>query len=170
MFGIKSLENLRELYVDELKDLYDAEHQVLEALPKLEEKAATHELKDGFAAHFEQTRKQVERLERIFSELGEPAERKTCKGMKGLLAEGDGFIRAMGDDETIDAALIAAAQRVEHYEMAAYGTLRTFARLLGFDRQARLLQQSLDEEGDTDKQLTRIAESWVNAQAAVGTA
>jgi ferritin-like metal-binding protein YciE len=169
MFGIKSLESLRGLYVDELKDLYDAEHQILEALPKMEEKATTHELKDGFAAHFRQTEGQVKRLERIFAELGEPAERKTCKGMKGLIAEGDGFVGAIGDDETIDAALIGAAQRVEHYEMAAYGTLRTWARLLGFDRQARLLQQSLDEEGDTDKKLTGVAESWVNAQAAVGT-
>jgi ferritin-like metal-binding protein YciE len=167
LFG-KNLENLRQLYLDELKDLYDAEHQILEALPKMEERAHTNELKDGFARHFEQTQRQIARLEQVFQSLGERAERKTCKGMKGLIAEGDSFVSASGDDETVDAALIGAAQRVEHYEMAAYGTLRTWARILGEEKQAKLLQQTLDEEGETDKKLTGIAESWVNVQAAVG--
>lgn len=169
LFG-KKLENLRQLYLDELKDLYDAEHQILEALPKMEERAHTHDLKDGFARHFEQTQRQVARLEQVFRDLGESPERKTCKGMKGLIDEGDSFVSASGDDETVDAALIGAAQRVEHYEMAAYGTLRTWARILGHDKQAQLLQQSLDEEGKADKKLTDIAESWVNVQAAVGSA
>jgi ferritin-like metal-binding protein YciE len=163
------LESLRELYLDEIKDIYDAEHQILQALPKMEEKATAPELKDAFREHFSQTTNQVARLEQVFQLLGVEPERKTCKGMKGLLAEGEHFVKARGDDDTLDAALIAAAQRVEHYEMAAYGTLRTYALCLGHEPQAELLQTTLDEEKETDQNLSMIAESTVNDLAAMAT-
>ena len=167
MFGKIKLENLEKLYVDELKDAYDFEHQILDALPKMEEAAVSSQLKEAFREHREQTRGQVKRLEQVFNMLGRDADRKTCKGMKGLIAEGDEYIKAKGDDATIDAALVSAAQRVEHYEMAVYGTLRTFARALGHADQANLLQQTLDEESKTDEKLTRLAESGINVEATV---
>ena len=168
MFGRKTLDDLRKLYLDELKDLYDAEHQILDALPKLENAAENHELKDAFAEHFEETKGHVRRLEQVFRGLGEEPERKTCEGIKGLIKEGDEFVKARGDGDTIDAALISAAQRVEHYEIAAYGTLRTYARHLGHQDQVRLLEETLDEESDADEKLTEIAESGINEMAAVG--
>ena len=161
------LESLKELYLDELKDIYDAEHQILDALPKMEEKATTPELKDAFRLHFNQTTGQVERLEKVFASLGVDAERKACKGMKGLLGEGKQVLKARGDDDTLDAALIAAAQRVEHYEIAVYGTLRTYAECLGHDDHVQLLQANLDEEAETDKNLSSLAETWVNELAAM---
>ena len=161
------LESLRKLYVDEIKDIYDAEHQILEALPEMEDKATTPELKDAFREHFSQTTNQVARLDQVFESLGIDAERKTCKGMKGLLAEGEHFLKTSGDDDTIDAALIAAAQRVEHYEIAVYGTLRTYAVMLGHEDQAELLQTSLEEERATDENLSAIAEATVNQLAAI---
>ena len=167
MFGKIKLENLEKLYVDELKDAYDFEHQILDALPKMEEAAVSPQLQAAFREHREQTRGQVKRLEQVFNMLGRDADRKTCKGMKGLIAEGEEYIKAKGDDATIDAALVSAAQRVEHYEMAVYGTLRTFARALGHTEQANLLQQSLDEESKTDEKLTRLAESGINVEATV---
>ena len=130
MFGKMKLENLKTLYLDELKDAYDFEHQILEALPKMEKAASADELKQAFREHRGQTELQVGRLEQIFQSLGEKADRKSCKGMKGLLAEGEDFIKARGDRDTIDASLISAAQRVEHYEIAVYGTLRAYARVL----------------------------------------
>ncbi|HEX2254827.1 MAG TPA: ferritin-like domain-containing protein [Thermoanaerobaculia bacterium] len=165
MFGATKFENLKDLYVDELKDLYDAEHQILEALPMMAEKASHTELQQAFRNHLEQTRGQVTRLEQVFQKLGMQPERKTCKAMKGLMAEGQEILKAKGDDDTIDAALIAAAQRVEHYEIAGYGTVRTLAQRLGHEDQARLLQEILNQEGETDKKLTRLAESRVNADA-----
>jgi ferritin-like metal-binding protein YciE len=165
MFGATKFENLKDLYVDELKDLYDAEHQILEALPQMAEKASHPELKQAFRTHLEQTRGQVTRLEQVFQKLGVEPERKTCKAMKGLMAEGEEILKAKGDEDTIDAALIAAAQRVEHYEIAGYGTMRSLARRLGHEDQARLLQQTLDQEGEADKKLTRLAESRINAEA-----
>ncbi len=167
MFGKIKLENLEKLYVDELKDAYDFEHQILDALPKMEEAAVSPQLKEAFREHREQTRGQVKRLEQVFNMLGRDADRKTCKGMKGLIDEGEEYIKAKGDDATIDAALVSAAQRVEHYEMAVYGTLRTFARALGHTEQANLLQQTLDEESKTDEKLTRLAESGINVEATV---
>jgi ferritin-like metal-binding protein YciE len=167
MIGGEKLENLRGLYLDELEDIYDGEHRILEALPKMEEAADAHELKDAFREHHRQTQGQVQRLERVFRSLGETPQRKTCKGIEGLLAEGEEFVKARGDDDTRDAALISAAQRVEHYEMAAYGTLRTFARALGHEDQANLLQETLDEEGVTDRKLTQLAEAGINELAAV---
>jgi len=165
MFGSTKFEDLRDLYVEEIKDVYDAEHRILDALPRMAEKANDDQLKQAFRSHLEETRGQVRRLEQVFGSLGIDPDRKTCEAMKGLMSEGDELLGAKGDGDVIDAALIGAAQRVEHYEMAAYGTLRTLARQLGHEDQARLLQETLDEEGAADEKLTRIAESRVNRKA-----
>ncbi|HEX2254038.1 MAG TPA: DUF892 family protein [Thermoanaerobaculia bacterium] len=158
--------NLESLYQDELKDAYDFEHQILEALPQMAEAAHNEEVRQAFQEHQRQTEGQVERLEQVFRLLGQKPGRKHCDGMEGLIEEGEEILEAEGDEAAIDAALIAAAQRVEHYEIAAYGTLRTYARTLGYDDQAELLQQTLDEEGETDELLTQLAESGLNQQAA----
>lgn len=159
------MDTLHELYVDELKDLYSAENQILKALPRMI-KAATHkQLKQGFTKHERQTRQHVKRLERIFRSLGEKPTGKKCVGMEGVLKEGSELIREKPDKEVLDAGLIAAAQHVEHYEMAGYGTVRTWARLLGHDDHEALLQQTLDEERDTDEALTSMAESSINVEA-----
>jgi len=168
MFGKIKMNNLKDLYVDELKDAYDFEHRILEALPKMEQSADADELKQAFREHRTQTENQVRRLEQVFREIGEEPSRKTCKGMKGLIEEGEEYVKARGDSDTIDAALISAAQRVEHYEMAVYGTLRTYAEVLGHTSQASLLQENLDEEAQTDDKLTRLAESGINVEAASG--
>jgi ferritin-like metal-binding protein YciE len=161
------LDNLEELYVHELKDLYDAERQILKALPKMAKAASNRELQRAFQKHEKQTERQVQRLDRIFKELGETPGRKKCKGMEGLITEGQELIRERPDPDVLDAGLIAAAQKVEHYEMAGYGTARTYAQQLGHDRHAELLQQTLDEEGETDKLLTELAVSSVNIEAEV---
>jgi ferritin-like metal-binding protein YciE len=166
MFGKMKLENLRTLYLDELKDAYDFEHQLLDALPKMENAANAEELKSAIRAHCGETERQVGRLEQVFQGLGEKAERKTCKGMKGLVAEAEEYLKARGDRDTIDASLISAAQRVEHYEIAVYGTLRAYARVLGHQDQAGLLQQNLDEESKADQKLTQLAEQGINVAAA----
>ena len=159
------LETLEDLYVEELKDLYSAENQILKALPKMI-KAATHvRLKRAFTAHERQTRQHAKRLERICKELGTSPKGKKCEGMEGLLKEGASLIKERPDKDVLDAGLIAAAQHVENYEMAGYGCVRTYARLLGYESQAQLLQQTLDEEGDTDKLLTVLAESSINIDA-----
>ena len=160
------LENLQGLYLDELKDIYDAEHQIIEALPKMEQAASDPELKDAFRTHLQETKQQVARLEQIFEHLEETPERKTCKGMKGLLAEGEEYMKARGDADTIDASLISAAQRVEHYEIAVYGTLRAYAECLDQEVHISLLQATLDEEGQSDKTLTTLAENVINLEAA----
>lgn len=170
MFGKMNLKNLETLYVDELKDAYDFEHQLLDALPKMEKSAHTPELQEAFREHRRKTENQVRRLEQVFDGLGQRPDRKSCKGMKGLIDEGEEYIKAKGDDATVDAALISAAQRVEHYEMAAYGTLRTYARALGRPEQASLFQQNLDEETAADEKLSRLAETGINVEAAVPTA
>jgi len=159
------LNSLRELLVEELKDLYDAEHQLTRALPKMAEAAANSQLRDAFNQHLSETEGHIRRLEQAFQALGENASRKTCKAMKGLIEEGSEAIEENMDPEVKDAALIAAAQRVEHYEMAGYGAARTFAQTVGHRDVAELLQQNLDEEGNADKKLTQIAESRVNQQA-----
>jgi ferritin-like metal-binding protein YciE len=162
------MESLRDLYVEELKDVLNAEKQLIKALPKMA-KAATHvELRSAFQDHLAVTEEQVRRLETIFDDLGKPARGKKCVGMEGLIAEGSEMMAEDIEPEVLDAALISSAQRVEHYEIAAYGTLRTYARTLGLDSHARLLQQSLDEEGEADKLLTQIAESTVNVDAEMG--
>jgi ferritin-like metal-binding protein YciE len=157
--------DLHELYVEQLRDLYSAENQLVKALPKMAEAATTDELRTAFEEHLEQTQGHVQRLETIFENLGEKPTGEKCKGMEGLVAEGSEVIE--NDDfegELKDAALIAAAQRVEHYEIAGYGTVRTFASLLEDDEAVELLEQTLEEEKETDQKLTEIAES-VNLEA-----
>jgi len=154
---------LKELYIDELKDLYNAENQLLKALPKMAKAATSEELSAGFEEHLEQTRGHVQRLEDIFKQLGESPKGKKCKGMEGLIEEGSEAIDQY-DDELLDAALIGAAQRVEHYEMAGYGTVIAFAEELGESEHVELLKQTLEEEKATDEKLTGLAVD-INAQA-----
>ena len=160
------LEQLQDLFVHNLKDMYSAENQILKALPKMVEAAETPELKSAFEEHLKQTQGQVQRLEQVFDKIKEKPGGVVCKGMKGLLEEGQELIEEKADPAVRDAGLIEAAQKVEHYEIAGYGTLRTYANLLGFKDVAGLLQQTLDEEGATDKKLTRLAEGIVNKEAA----
>lgn len=164
------LHDMRALYLEELQDLYDAEHQITEALPKMIQACHHPDLKSAFETHLQETRGQIGRLEQVFQMLGEKAERKTCTGMKGIIAEGSDKLKHAKDSnpDVLDAGLIAAAQHVEHYEMAGYGCVRTWARELGFHDQARLLQQTLDEEGNTDKLLTSLAEERINRDAEEG--
>ncbi|HEV2803579.1 MAG TPA: ferritin-like domain-containing protein [Chthoniobacterales bacterium] len=159
------MDSLKDLYIDELKDLYNAENQLLKALPKMAKKASAPELKKAFQDHLTQTEGHVTRLEKIFKKLGEKPTGKTCKAMKGLVEEGKEVIEEDGDGSVLDAALIGAAQRVEHYEMAGYGVVRTFASLLGEDEAQDLLQRTLNEEGETDKKLTALAETVINVEA-----
>jgi ferritin-like metal-binding protein YciE len=161
-----SLDSLDKLFLEELKDIYNAEKQILRALPRMAKAAETPELTQAFTNHLRETEGQVTRLERIFKELGQTPRGKKCKGMEGLLEEGKEILEEDGDPAVIDAALIAAAQRVEHYEIAAYGCLRTYAELLGYSQAQNLLQQNLQEEEAADKKLTKIGESGVNQAAA----
>jgi ferritin-like metal-binding protein YciE len=158
-------ETLQKLYVEQLKDLYSAEGQILEALPKMIQKASHADLKRGFQEHYQQTEQQIQRLEEIANMIGEDLGGHECKGMKGLLEEGEEAMEEFKDSDVLDAALIASAQRVEHYEMAGYGCSRTYANLLGFADQATILQRTLDEEGETDKKLTELAETVINIDA-----
>jgi len=155
---------LKELYIDELKDIYNAENQLVKALPKMAKAANSEELRTGFEEHLVQTRGHVQRLEQIFKELGEKPSGKKCKGMEGLVAEGQEMMGEDFEDDVMDAALISAAQRVEHYEIAAYGTVRTYAELLGEDTAVQLLEQTLEEEKETDQKLTDMA-SEINVRA-----
>jgi len=159
------MNSLRELYVEELKDLYSAETQILKALPRMIRAATNKDLQRAFTLHERQTQQQVKRLDRIFRMLDESTRGKKCKGMEGLLEEGQELIKERPEPEVLDAGLIAAAQRVEHYEIAGYGTVRTYARQLGEEEQANLLQETLDEEGETDKLLSSLAESSINIEA-----
>ncbi|PTX92363.1 ferritin-like domain-containing protein [Opitutus sp. ER46] len=159
-----ALKNLRDLLVDELRDLHNAESQLVKALPKLAKAASNEELREGFEQHLEETRGHVDRLDRCFKILGEKAKGKTCHAMKGLVEEGSEAIETEAPDAIRDANLIGAAQRVEHYEIAAYGTARSFAETLGETKVANLLQETLDEEGETDKRLTALA-SQINEEA-----
>ena len=159
------MESLKELYVDELKDLWSAENQITKALPKMIKAATNAKLKKAFNTHLKQTERHIKRLERIFKELDESPRGKKCVGMEGLLKEGSELIKEKPEAEVLDAGLIAAAQHVEHYEMAGYGCVRTWARQLGEDRHADLLQETLDEEEQTDKLLTDLAESTINIEA-----
>jgi ferritin-like metal-binding protein YciE len=156
---------LEELLIDELKDLYSAENQIVKALPKMAKAASSPELKRAFERHLEETKRQVERLNQIGEQLEVRLSGKKCKGMEGLIEEGKEIIEEDLDEDATDAGLIGAAQKVEHYEIAAYGTARTHASLLGYNKVARLLQQTLDEEGNTDKKLTALAESVINVEA-----
>ena len=156
--------SMRDLYIQELKDLYNAENQLVKALPKMAKAAESLELKQAFEDHLEETKTQVSRLEKICAKMQVNPKGKKCKGMEGLVDEGKEYLERWDDSSVRDAALIAAAQRVEHYEMASYGCARTFARLLGDEEAAELLQESLDEEGNADKKLTSIAEN-INVEA-----
>ncbi|MEO7319405.1 MAG: ferritin-like domain-containing protein [Chthoniobacteraceae bacterium] len=159
------LDTLKDLYILELKDLYSAEKQILVALPKMAKAASNQELAAGFKEHLEQTKKHVARLEKILTSHGQTTRAPKCKGMEGVLKEGAEMIEEEADEEVRDAGLIAAAQRVEHYEMAGYGCARTYAELLGDKEGARQLQTTLNEEGDTDKKLTKLAMSVINIAA-----
>lgn len=165
----ESLNTFDDLLTHQMQDLYDAEHQLAEALPKMADAASSSDLKNAFNTHLMETREQIKRLEQAFQQLGKPAERVTCPAMKGLIKEGQETISASGDPHVKDAALIASAQRAEHYEISAYGTVRTLLRQVGQDKVGSLLQKSLDEEGNTDKKLTRLAESHINQEAAAVT-
>ena len=159
------LNTLHALYVEGLKDLYSAENMILKALPRMIKSSTHKELKRAFTLHERQTREQVKRLERICKELGESPRGKKCVGMEGLIEEAKELIGEKPDPDVLDAGLISAAQHVEHYEMAGYGTVRTYARQLGMEEHARLLQQTLDEEGETDKLLTDLAVRSINIDA-----
>jgi ferritin-like metal-binding protein YciE len=161
------LGSLNDLFVEELKDIYDAEKQLTKALPKMAKEASSQELAEAFQEHLEVTEGQVDRLEQIFKSIGESPGRKKCEGMKGLIEEGEEMMDKEANEPVKDAALIAAAQKVEHYEMASYGCLRTWAELLGNKEVAELLQETLDEEGEADKKLTQIAEA-LNIEADSG--
>ena len=158
-------ESLQKLYLEQLKDLYSAETQILEALPKMAKQTKHPELKRAFQEHYQQTEQHQQRLEQIGRDLGEDLSGHKCKGMEGLVKEGDEVMKEFSDSDVLDAALISAAQRVEHYEMAGYGCARTYAHMLGMTQHADLLQRTLDEEGDTDAKLTDLAESVVNIDA-----
>jgi len=159
------LDTLQALYVEGLRDLYSAENQLMKALPKMGKAATSPELQEAFETHLAQTAQQIQRLDKIFAELAETPTGKHCKGMEGLIAEGEELMQEDADPDVMDAGLIAAAQHVEHYEMAGYGTCRTYAELLGFDDQMELLQQTLNEEEETDQLLTEIALTSVNLAA-----
>src|ERR1700757_832417 len=160
-----NLETLKELYVNELRDLYNAENQLIKALPKMAKGASSDELKVAFEKHLEQTKGQVQRLEEVFEEIDEKPKGKTCQAMKGLIEEGSEILKQDGDESVIDAGIIVAAQKVEHYEIAGYGSVRTFAHLLGQNKAAELLQATLDEESETNELLNRLAESIINPEA-----
>jgi ferritin-like metal-binding protein YciE len=159
------MNTLRDLYIDELKDLWSAEKQLVKALPRMAKAANDPELSKAFMTHLRQTEQQVRRLEQVFEDLGESPRGKKCIGMEGLIEDGQELIKERPDPDVLDAGLIAKAQHIEHYEIAGYGTVRTYAQLLGSERQAQLLQQTLDEEGQTDKLLTQLAEGSINIEA-----
>jgi len=160
-----SLESLQDLYLEQIRDLHSAEQQIIDALPNMVERATNPKLSAGFTRHLEQTRQQAGRLERIGQRMEQKVTGKKCKGMEGLLKEGDEAIDEDGDPQLVDAALIAAAQRVEHYEIAAYGCARTYAEALGLNDDVAVLQQTLDEEAETDEQLTQISLSILSPDA-----
>jgi ferritin-like metal-binding protein YciE len=159
------LKSLDDVFEAELKDLLSAEKQLVEALPEIAGAASSKDLAEAVNEHLEETRGHVKRLEQVFDEIGVPADSEHCEGMEGLISEGSEVAGAEGDGAARDAAIIGAAQRVEHYEIAAYGTARTLAKQLGHDRAAKLLSETLDEESAADEKLTRIAESSVNTAA-----
>jgi ferritin-like metal-binding protein YciE len=159
-----SIDNLQQLFVEQLRDLYDGEQQITKALPKLIDKATNSALKAALQEHLEVTRDQIARLESIFSELGEKPTGESCKGMQGVIGEGDHLVSMCKENSVMDSGIITAAQRVEHYEIAGYGTVKTFARQLGRSNFAQLLETTLEEEKEADKKLTQLAEA-LNVQA-----
>jgi len=160
------VDSLEQLYVDQLRDIYDAENQLVRSLPKMAKAASSPELRTAFEQHLEQTREHVRRLDEIFRSLGHPSKGRSCKAMIGLIEEGEEIVKLDTEPSVRDAGLIAAAQKVEHYEIASYGTLRTFAEFRGDRQAAQSLQETLDEEYEADKTLTQVAESSINVEAA----
>lgn len=158
------MESLQELYIQGLKDLYSAEKQIVRALPKMIKAADSDELRAGFEQHLEETQEQVNRLEQIFNELGVSPRGKKCVGMEGLIEEGKELMEEDAEPEVLDAGLIAAAQHIEHYEIAGYGCVRTYAELLGYNDAAKMLQKTLDEESATDEKLSELAQN-INVEA-----
>ena len=165
LLTVSDFNSFEDLLAEQVKGLYDAEQRLVDALPKMAGAATSTKLKDAFLEHLDQTKEHVRRLEQVFPIIGVPAERQTCAAMKGLISEGGDVIQAKGNAAVRDAALIAAAQRVEHYEMAAYGSARTFAQQLGLADAAALLQATLDEEGAADRKLTDLAMHGINTEA-----
>lgn len=159
---------LNDLLEDELKDIYSAEKQLIKALPKMAKKASSTELRSALQEHLEITKRQTQRLERVFEELGSKAKAKTCEAMKGLIEEAEDMMSEDAEEAVLDAAIIGCAQKVEHYEIASYGTVKAWAQRIGNDRAARLLDETLQEEGEADQRLTDIAESMVNEEAQSG--
>ena len=159
------LDTLKTLYIDELRDLYNAENQLIKALHKMAKAASSEELQEAFEKHLEQTKTHVDRLEEVFEEIGEKPKGKTCRAMKGLIEEGSEILHEDREESVIDAGIIVAAQKVEHYEIAGYGSVRTFAQLLGKDRSAELLQTTLEEESEANELLNKLAEDIVNPEA-----
>ena len=162
------LDTLQKLFISELRDIYHAEGQLLKALPKMAEGASSEELKKAFETHLKETEEHVERLEEAFQLLGETPKGKVCHGMKGLIEEGSEILEEDGEDPVLDAGIIVAAQKVEHYEIAAYGSVRTFAELLGHDKVAELLEATLEEESAANELLNNLAEEVVNPTALIG--
>jgi len=162
----QEMHSLHDLFVMELKDTLDAEHQIVEALPKMIDAASSPTVKSKFEQHLKVTEEQIQRLHQVFEKLNMKPEREHCDGMAGIIKDGQKVIMAKGDPATKDAALIAAAQKVEHYEIAAYGTLATFAHTMGHHEMAQLLETTLGEEKTTDKTLTEVAERSINKKAA----
>ena len=160
------MQSLQELLVEELKDIYNAESQLVKALPRMAKKASSDDLRQAFETHTKETQAQIDRLGQVFEALGEKAKGKKCHAMEGLLEEAKEIMGEDMEDDVMDAALIAAAQKVEHYEIASYGTVRAWAQMLGNKQAVKLLQQTLDEEGKTDKLLSQLAESSINLEAA----
>ena len=160
------LNSLSDVLIEELADLYSAEQQIIKALPKMVKAATNEQLANGFQEHLEQTKEHAVRLEKILAKLDQTPRGPKCKGMEGVLAEGAEMIEEEGDDEVRDAGLIAAAQRVEHYEIAGYGSARTYAEIVGDSEGAKLLQTTLNEEGETDRKLTKLAKTTINVAAA----
>ena len=159
------IETLQDLFLDELRDLYDAEKQLVKALPKMAQAASSIQLQQAFQAHLNETEGHVERLERIFSQLNEKSSGESCDAMKGLVKEGEEVVKHVDESPLRDAGLIGAGNRVEHYEIAAYGTARSFAQILGYSDAVQLLERTLEEEKAADKKLTAIAESMINDRA-----
>ena len=162
------MEDLNKLFLEELADVYSAEKQLLKALPKMAKAATSEELRTAFETHLDETEEQVNRLEQVFELFGKPAKAKKCEAMEGLIEEGKGVMSDHDESPVLDAALICAAQKIEHYEIATYGTLCTWAELMGNDEALELLKETLGEEKETDEKLSEIAETAINVQAAQG--
>jgi ferritin-like metal-binding protein YciE len=160
------MNDLEKVFLSELKDLYDAEQRILKALPKMEKTADSDELKDAFHEHFEQTKGHVDRLERVFKDIGQQPKRKSCKAMEGIIDEGQEIAKEFKGNSALDAALIGASQKVEHYEITSYGTLCSWAKVLGHNQSVTLLNETLREERQADEKLTRLAETTRNPEAA----